>query len=116
MGFALAAPRWTKANWLADMPGWLPEMQNGCPRCKKYRCLHAFGQHAKRQAEMQGWQPEMQKKSLPRTGTAKHDLVLPGTITYYYNRHPCMSTLSSFHYSTILQIYYFTISLHIVLP
>ena len=59
---------------------------------------------------------DAKKKSLPRTGTAKHDLVLPGTITYYYNRHPCMPTLSSFHYSTILQIYCFTISLHIVLP
>ena len=61
--------------------GW-PTCRVGCRRCKmdvrdakQYRCLHAFSQHAKRQADMQGWQPEMQKKTtyyhvLSRTTTS----------------------------------------------
>ena len=75
---------------------------------KQYRCLHAFSQHAKRQADMQAWQPEMQKKTtyyhvLPHTTTYYH--VLPRTITYCYKRsfcisgsHPCMSA-SQFPFS-----------------
>ena len=53
-------------NWLADMQGWLPEMQKGGPRCKNHSCFHAFGQHAKRWADMRGWPPEMQKMFLHR--------------------------------------------------
>ena len=76
--------------------GW-PTCRVGCRRCKtdvrdakRYRCLHAFSQHAKRQADMQGWQPEMQKKTRtttyyhirPRTTT--YCQVLPRTTTYYH--------------------------------
>ena len=54
---------------------------------KQYRCLHAFSQHAKRQADMQAWQPEMQNKTtyyhvLPHTTTYYH--VLPRTTMYYH--------------------------------
>ena len=91
-----------------------------------------------------GWQPAMQKvyHVLPRTAAYYH--VLPRTSMYYtryyqvlsrtttYSHillqpysfcisgsHPCMSVLSCHYFTTlytILLFYYFTISLHIVLP
>ena len=71
-------------NWLADMQGWLPEMQNGCPRCKTISllaCVQPTCQTAGRHA---GVAARDAKKNhvLPRTTTYDH--VLPRTTTYYH--------------------------------
>ena len=73
-----------EGNWLADMQGWLPEMQNGCPRCKTISllaCVQPTCQTAGRHAGVAA-RDAKQNHVLPRTTTYDH--VLPRTTTYYH--------------------------------